>query len=444
MKRTFFIIVCVCSVYLMIFALALLNYTKCKSTLIQNEKTEQIIDVSNVDSSYQIAAEKLDSLFQSVHKNFDFHGSILVAKNDCILIHKNYGYAHFNPKTELNENSVYQLASVSKQFTAVAVLILYEKNELALDDSVCNYLPNFPYKNITIRQLLHHTSGLPMYFWLAEHKWKGKTPPLNSEMVEMMNEHKLPLFFYPGRKFDYSNTGYFILASIVEEVSGMPFGEFLNLNIFTPLNMTNSYVYRFGYDSIRENQIEGYRKYKHRWHIAIPGTVNDAVVGDKNVYSTTEDLYKWITGLNSGKIISKKTLNLMYTPGETSRGRKVPYGFGVRIRQNNAGKVIYHNGKWNGFNSALKHYLHENLVIVLLEHCSFNYPNYLTNKVRSIVNEQFNDHTFNYLDINETLELTDFVWQFYIKSNKFNDLLLLKPETNCFFNENVDTFVSDN
>jgi len=446
LKKKIFSIILIFTL-LIFFIFCIFSIFKWKTGTKSNPIEEYTIHLENetdTDSTFQIVSAKIDSLFQIVHQSSGFNGSILVAKNDCILIHKDYGYADFKTKTALNHNSIYQLASVSKQFTAVAILILYENGQLALDDSVSGYIPDFPYENITIRQLLHHTSGLPIYFWLAEHKWKGKNPPLNAEMLELMKDHNLPLFNYPGRKFDYSNTGYFILAAIVEKISGMTFNDFLTTYIFKPLNMTNSFVYRYKHDSIRINQLEGYRKYKRRWHIVIPGTVNDAVVGDKNVYSTTEDLYKWITGLNSGKIISKKTLHLMYTVGKTSREREIPYGFGVRIKQNSSGKVVYHNGKWNGFNSSLKHYLHENLVIILLEHSSYNYPNYLTQKVRSIVNEYIGNNASQGINMYETQDLSDFVWLFYTKNHKFNDLLLLKPETNYFFIENVDTFVDSN
>ncbi len=333
--------------------------------------------------------EKIDSTFNRANKNYDFHGSILVAKNGKLIYTNEYGYGDFKNKIKLNSNSAFQLASISKQFTAAAVLLLYEKNRISLDDSITKYFPELPYNRVTIRQLLNHTSGLPMYFWLAEHKWDKEIAPTNSEMIEMMSKYELPLYFRPGRKFDYSNTGYFILAALVEKVSGMSFGMFLETNIFKPLHMSNSFVHRFGHDCVKDNQLWGYRLNKRRRHTKISGTVNDGIVGDKNIYSTAEDMFRWINALNNGWIISKNTLDQMYTKGETRSGIKVPYGFGFRIKNKESEKVIYHDGKWNGFRTSIKQYPEQGLVIILLEHSSYRFPSKLINKVQTIVEKNF-------------------------------------------------------
>lgn len=335
--------------------------------------------------------KKLDSIFTRVNKRQDFNGSVLVAKNGKIVFSNEYGYANFRKKIKLDKDFSFQLASVSKQFTATAILILQEKGLIELDDFVTKYFPDFPYEEITVKQLLNHTSGLPKYFWLAEHKWKKEKPPVNSEMMSMMSEHKLNLFFKPGSRFDYSNTGYFVLASLVEKISGMEYGDFLETNIFKPLHMDNSFVYRFEEDSIQEKQLDGFRLYRRRWHGKVSGTVNDAIVGDKNVYSTTEDMLKWINGLNSLKIISKESLDQMYTKGETRYGKKVPYGYGFRINDKEEKEIIYHNGKWNGFTTSVMQYKEDDIVVITLEHSNFNYNSMklLNTKVKSIVDNNF-------------------------------------------------------
>ena len=332
---------------------------------------------------------KLDSTFERFNKRHDFHGSVLVAKNGKVVFKEHYGYADFRNKTKIDDGSLFQLASVSKQFTAAAVLILKERGELSLDDKVTDFYPDFPYEQATIRHLLNHTSGLPKYFWLAEHKWEKEEAPTNGEMMALLAEHRLDPFFRPGANFDYSNTGYFVLSAIVEKISGKEFGEFLHDEIFRPLNMKQTFVYRFGQDSIRDGQLSGYRLYRRRWHAAIPGTVNDAVVGDKNVYSTTEDLFKWVQGLNSGKLISESSLEEMYSKGSTRYNRKVPYGFGFRIKEDQDEKVIYHNGRWNGFSTSLIQYPEEDLVVITLEHSNYNSMKYLNAKVKGLVEENF-------------------------------------------------------
>ncbi len=334
-------------------------------------------------------SQKLDSVINRFNKRYDFHGSILVAKKGKLLYSKEVGYADFKEKTKLDKYSVFQLASVSKQFTATAIMILYERGQLDLDDLVTKYYPNFPYAEVTIKHLLNHTSGLPKYFWLAEHKWEEEKAPTNKEMMQMLADHKVERFFRPGRNFDYSNTGYFVLASIVEKVTDMKYGDFLESNIFEPLQMSSSFVYSFENDSIGINQLSGYRVYRGRYHAEIGGTINDAIVGDKNVYATGEDLFKWINGLNSGKVISDKSLDLMYTKGETVYGRKVPYGFGFRIDTKNDEKVIYHHGKWNGFSTSITQYTDSDLLVIALEHSSYNSMKHLNSTVRSVVEENF-------------------------------------------------------
>ena len=236
---------------------------------------------------------KLDPLLKRINKRHDFHGAILVAKNGKIIYNNQIGFADFKKKIPLNEESVFQLASVSKQFTAAAIMLLNERNQIQLSDTVNTYFPDFPYEHVTIKNLLNHTAGLPNYHWVAEHKWQQKRAPTNSEMMELLESSNVQRYFKPGRNFDYSNTGYFVLASIVEKVSGTRFSSFLKSNIFEPLQMNHSYVYSFENNSIKENQLEGYRLYRGWKHIKISNTVNDAIVGDKNVYTTIKDLFKW-------------------------------------------------------------------------------------------------------------------------------------------------------
>lgn len=341
------------------------------------------------DSKTAGVKKKLDSLLKRINKRHDFHGSILVAQKGKVVYQNQIGTADFRKRKSLNKESVYQLASVSKQFTAASILMLVERNLLKLTDTVTKYYPNFPFKNITIKHLLNHTSGLPKYFWVAEHEWKENHPPDNAEMMSFIETSSTAaMFFYPGRRFDYSNTGYFVLASIVENISKKSFSDFVQTNIFAPLQMKNSFVYSYKNNPIKENQLSGYRLYRGWRHLKIGGTVNDAVVGDKNIYATNEDLFKWIQGLNSGKIISKTSLAQMYTKGETKYGRKVPYGFGFRIDTKTGEKVIYHFGKWNGFSTGISQYPND-LVIIILEHTSYRAMGTLTKKVKRIVKNNF-------------------------------------------------------
>ena len=328
--------------------------------------------------------KEIDAALNYAHRKAAFNGSVLVAKNDHYIYSGDFGYADFKEDVLIDSHSAYQLASVSKQFTAAAVMQLNERQQISLEDTITTYFPELPYNTITVRQLLNHTSGLAIYFWLAEHKWDEEWVPGNEEMIDLLAEYELPQFFRSGSRFDYSNTGYILLASLIERVSGLSYADYLDKNIFEPLKMKDSFVYRFDEDPIRENQLDGYRRYGRRSHLKIPGTVNDGTVGDKNVYSTTEDMYRWVTALNNGEVVSESSLELMYEKGLTRYNRRVPYGFGFRISSSNGEKVIYHDGKWNGFRTSIKQY-EDGLIIIMLEHSSYNYPSSLINKLKSIV-----------------------------------------------------------
>lgn len=351
-------------------------------------KVESIVIENYSAEETKLVSLKLDALLQSINKRNDFHGSVLVAKNGKVLYKNNVGYADFNKKEPLNDEFTFQLASVSKQFTAAAIMLLNERNQVQLNDLVSNYFPDFPYENVTIKNLLNHTAGLPKYFWVTDNKWQQEKAPTNSEMMQLLDSVNVQRFFTPGQKFDYSNTGYFVLASIVEKVSGLSFSDFMKKNIFDPLEMKDSFVYSFEIDSTRANQLDGYRLVKGWRHSRINKSLNDAIVGDKNVYSTCEDLLKWTLNLNSGKLLSEASLKLMYAKGETKNGREIPYGFGFRIDEKDE-KAIYHHGNWNGFSTSLTRYPEDDLVIIILEHTSYKGLTALNNSIKKIVTENF-------------------------------------------------------
>lgn len=354
---------------------------------IEDDKLDISVEYYPEDITKNVT-KKLDSLLKRINKRHDFHGSVLVAKNNKIVYNNQVGYANFRKRLPLKENSVFQLASVSKQFTATAIMHLKEMEKIKLTDTVTTYFPNFPYQDVTIKNLLNHTSGLPKYFWIAEHEWLKSEVPTNTDLMQLLPSTKAQRFFKPGRNFDYSNTGYFVLASIVEKVSGKSFNAYLKDNFFDPLEMKNTYVYSYQNDSIRKQQLKGYRLYRGWKHIPIGNTVNDAVVGDKNVYSTSEDLFKWTYALNSGLLLSQESLDLMYTEGKTIYGRKVPYGFGFRLDRKNE-NYIYHYGKWNGFSTALTNYIEDDLVVIVLEHTSYNSLRHLNRRIKQIVTQNF-------------------------------------------------------
>ena len=331
-------------------------------------------------------AAKADSIVQLCHKRYGFQGNVLVSIKGKPVYRGSYGTADFRSKEELTKESIFQLASVSKQFTAMSILMLYEQGKLDLDDDVQQYIPQLPYEGITIRHLLNHTSGLPNYMWLVEHKWRSKEEaPYNDEVIDLMAKHRLNPYFSPGRRFNYSNTGYMVLAHVVEVVSGRLFGDFVHENIFQPLGMDNSYVYSRSLDrKYYKDHLMGH--YTRRWRYrVIDYTLNDGAVGDKGVYSTIDDMYKWDEALKANKLISGELKEQAFTRAKIRNRWAVDYGFGYRLREKDGHKVVYHHGLWNGFRTSFVKYPSADATLIVLNHTNSLAKNTLANKLEHLI-----------------------------------------------------------
>ena len=349
------------------------------------EKIPQKVVKSTISSSVKRKLyKKLNKYFLDQERYHGFNGSVLISKRNEVIFEGNYGVADFSNKSKLDSTYSFQLASVSKQFTAAAIVLLEQQAKLDFDDTITKFYPDFFYSKATIRQCLNHTAGLPKYFWIAEHKWDHDYAPTNQQMMEMLEDDDVNPYFSPGRKYAYSNTAYMVLAALVEKISGDTYSEFLKNNIFEPIGMNHSYAYSYSYDKVREKQLWGYRR-RGRRYIKIPGTVNDAIVGDKNVYSTTHDMFKWYKVLNTNQLINDTNRRLMYTLGKTTKGYEIPYGFGFHIDVDN--NIIYHNGKWNGFRNTFRQYPDDKVFIVVLEHTSYRGFSAFLNRIKNIVDE---------------------------------------------------------
>lgn len=376
---------------LFIFTLLIVISTSVKLNLFGANTSNNEIVSNSVKNEinkifYQEKVKKIDSLMKVKAKKNYFNGNVLVAyKGNCIY-NESFGYADMLRRKKHEKDDVFQLASVSKQFTAMAIMILKEQNKLSYDDTVTKYIPEFPYPRITIRMLLNHTSGLPNYMWLDEHKWKEKKAPVNEDVIKMMAEYKLNLYFTPGRRWDYSNTGYVILASITERISGKSFADFMHDNVFDPLEMNNSFVYSSSLSNAKGKRLIGYY-YRGRRYRTIPETVNDGVVGDKGVYSTTADLFKWDQALYNNILVSEKTINEATSTFKLRNKYEIPYGFGFRIRQRNNKKVVYHNGKWNGFRTSLLRYIDDKNTIIVLNNTSTSLNNSIIREIQNVLDD---------------------------------------------------------
>lgn len=326
--------------------------------------------------------KQVDSLFTQLHKRRGFNGTVLVTKYDQIIYRGAFGYADFKTKDTLSTQTVFQLASVSKQFTAVAVMMLKEQGKLNYEDSLQVYIPDFPYKGITIKQLLTHRSGLPNYTYFSDELWPDRKVDLsNDDVLSMMAVHKPNIYYQPDRTFSYSNTGYALLASVVEKASGQPFAEFMHEHIFEPLKMNSTYTFNHELvaqtGKVASGHIGGRRK-------RLPD-YQDTVLGDKGMYSTVEDLYKWDQALYTQKLVRRETLEEAFSPTGKFNRKDESYGYGWRIKQLESGDtVVYHGGLWHGFNTYFLRNPNDHSSIIVLSNLTNGSLNYMKD-VRSFM-----------------------------------------------------------
>lgn len=313
-------------------------------------------------------AELIQAFFNKKHRA-GFNGSVLVAQNGVVLFDKQYGYAHLRQKDTLTAAHTFQLASLSKPFTALAVLQLAEDNKLSLEDSVQKFFPKFPYRGVTVKSLLSHRSGLPNYMYtFPDSVSRGQKYPSNQTVMNWFEELKPVANNRPERGFSYNNSNYLVLGAIIEKVSKLTFEEYMKRNLFEPLEMHNTFLATSTDSTFLKRKTVG-----HQYGRALPKDYYDDIMGDKGIYSTTADLYKFYKGLAGGCIIEKKLMKEAYTPRSFERKGVKNYGYGFRmhLNQESEPKYIYHGGWWKGYNTMFWMGPEHNFVIIVLSN-SYN------------------------------------------------------------------------
>lgn len=301
------------------------------------------------------------AFYNTVLEPSGFNGGLLVAKNGNVIFEKYNGFSNIEKKEAINEHSAFHLASVSKTFTAMAVLKLVEENKINLDEDVSKYFPGFPYPGITVRMLLNHRSGLPNYtYFLQALGWDVKKTSTNNDVLQYLDQYKPPLTHQIGKHFSYCNTNFALLALIIEKVSGKTYSDFLNEIFFKPLQMTDTYVFNMG-DSATAMPSYDFRGRRE------PLNFLDGEYGDKNIYSTPRDLLKWDQALYSGQLFKKKTLDEAFTPYSNEKAGIKNYGLGWRMNiYPNGKKMIFHTGWWHGNNTFFIRLPEDSATIIIL------------------------------------------------------------------------------
>ena len=298
-----------------------------------------------------------DSLF-----SHGFNGGLVVAHNGVIVYEKYSGFKDPGKhKDTVNAHTAFHLASVSKTFTAMGILKLWEEGKLDIHDDISKYLAGFP-PGITIKNLLSQRSGLRNYVhFMDQSGWDKRKYLTNADLLQYIIQHRTEVeYVAAGRHFEYSNTNYAFLALIIEKVSGESYNEFITKTFFQPLHMQDSYVYSIldSATATRSYKLNG-RPY--------PTEYLDMIYGDKNIYSTPEDMLKWDAALRGAVMFKKSTLDSAYTPYSLEKRGKRNYGLGWRMIVFPGGKkLIYHNGWWHGNRTVFIRMMEENATIIAL------------------------------------------------------------------------------
>ena len=300
--------------------------------------------------------DKVDEYISALVKMGKFSGSLLIAKNGDILHSKGYGLANREHDVPNTSQTIFRMGSIGKQFAATAIMQLQEQGKLDVKDPLTKYIPDYPNGDIiTLHHLLTHTSGIPNLTDFPEHRKTIMIPsPVEKTILRFKDK---PLEFAPGEKFKYCNSGWLLLGYIIEKVSGKTYEDYLEEHIFGPLKMTNS-----GYDhhsTILKNRASGY-------HITKEGPVNAPYV-DMSIphaggalYSTVEDFFLWDRALYTEKILTKASLEKMFTPFKSN------YGYGWRIDSIYGHKRIHHGGSIFGFQAHIARYVDDDTFVVFM------------------------------------------------------------------------------
>ncbi len=367
-----------CIKVLVIFVMISSSCSKNEKPFIEPEKVREL-PVVNVDSIFisldddiiQKKAASIDKVFKNLRRRVGFNGTVLYAEQGRIIYKEAWGFRNVRKRVDsLQVDDVFQLSSVSKMFTAEAVMILRNEGKIDYDVDIREYIPEFPYKGITTRLLLNHRSGLSRYESLADAKWPNRKQPfLNDDMIEYYVIHKPDPYFKPNKGFNYSNVNYALLASIVERVSGMSFADYMKNNIFEPLGMDNSYIYEMRDDTLVslyiEDVVQGYYTDRRR-PMQAPNEYLNGVKGDKMMMSNTEDMFKFWTAVDYGLLVPDSIQDEAFKPGSPkSKKRKDNYGFGWRIPSKYPG-CYYHYGWWKAYRSFfIRDDINDKTIIVL-------------------------------------------------------------------------------
>lgn len=301
-----------------------------------------------------------NAFFDSTFPGNSFNGAFLVAKNGQIIFERYRGTAHLKGTDTITPATPFHIASTSKTFTAMGILYLVQEGKLQLTDSIEKFFPQFPYKGITVHMLLSQRSALPNYMNVMDQKgWDKTKRATNNDVLQYLITERPPLQGTPGKRFNYCNTNFVLLALLIEKISGQSYPAFMQTVFFDRLGMHDSFVFTWA-DSARATP-----SYKANG-VLEPFTWLDETYGDKNIYSTVRDLLKWDQALYGNELIRADLREAAFTPYSFEKPGIHNYGLGWRMYTLPEATIIYHNGWWHGNNSCFYRVVSDSLTIIAL------------------------------------------------------------------------------
>ena len=328
-------------------------------------------------ASAQVSAGQIDAVFASLKSGNAPGAAVLVVYDGKVAFRRGYGVADLRTLTPIAAGTNFRLASFTKQFTATCIMLLARDGKLRYDEHLTDFFPEFPAygRAITVRNLLNHTSGLPDYEDVLMKQYPD-TPPekipqiLDAGVLKLLEQQSTGNFA-PGSRWEYSNSGYAVLAMIVEKVSGKRFGQFLQERIFTPLQMKNTVAYQKGENEVA-HRAYGHSKEKDGWR-QTDQSPTSAVLGDGGIYSSLDDLEKWDRALREHTLLSSAEMEPALTPvrptggpAKSPEGPSVSYGFGWFLDPYRGHRRMWHPGETIGFRTAIQRFPEDQLTVIVL------------------------------------------------------------------------------
>ena len=311
-----------------------------------------------------VRADKVDDYIKAeMHRKRIPGLSMAIVRNSKVVRATGYGFANVELLVPATENTVYQIGSITKQFTATLIMMLAIENKIDVDDKITDRMPNLPasWSDVTIRQLLTHTSGIKDYTEVKDFEGKRRTDSTQAELLELVKNEKLQ--FTPGEQWRYSNTNYLLLGMLIERLTGMKYYQFLFQRILKPLEMMQTRVN--DPQAIIANRAQGYTR--------IPGSLQNAsyfspanAFGAGDLISTVEDLVKWDAALHSERLLKASSLEEMWKPVVLSKGGTAEYGFGWDVKSENGHRLIAHGGNITGFSCGILRFVNDQLTVIVL------------------------------------------------------------------------------